>query len=50
MYGEIYKGTQFMVLQGKLLGHIVNKEWLKMDLDKIGVIIKMEKFEGYDKI
>lgn len=33
---------RFMVPQGKLLGHIVCKEALKTDPDKIGVIVNME--------
>lgn len=36
------KKCRFMVPQGKLLGHIVCKEGLKTDPDKIGVIINME--------
>lgn len=36
------KKCRFMVPQGKLLGHIVCKEGLKIDPDKIGVIVNME--------
>lgn len=37
------KKCRLIVLQGRLLGHIVCKEGLKKDLDKINVIIHMER-------
>ena len=36
------KKCKFMVPQGRLLGHIVCKEGLKTDLDKVRVIMEMQ--------
>ena len=37
------KKSNFTLEEGKLLGHIISKEWIRIDLDKVKGILKVEE-------
>ena len=44
------KKCRFMVPQGRLLGHVVCKEGLKTDPDKVRVIMEMQPFTNVTEV